>query len=62
MKLRQLIDRLEALSKGGRNDNMEVEAFFSPDENDSNIVQRAYIDTYKSDNDEYDFIRLECYG
>ncbi len=61
LKLRQLINRLEELSKNGRNDDLEVVAFFCTDDVDSATVRRAYIDTFKTDNDEYDFIRLECY-
>lgn len=64
MKLRELINRLEELSKNGRNDNMDVEVF-SNEHNDiidgneiGDAVTGAYISRFITSNDEYDFIQI----
>ena len=65
MKLRQLIDKLEELSKNGKNDNMDVECWSSGDgdiidgNEYSNSIIRVGINRYVSPNDEYDYIMIE---
>lgn len=59
MKLRELINRLETLSKGGKNDNLEVEIedLWNPYQNLG--VRNAYISSYKSSNIEHSYITIE---
>ncbi len=59
-KLRELINRLEELSKNGRNDGMTVEVLDF--EGDGCNISNAYIDRYVSSDDEYEFIALETSG
>lgn len=56
--LRQLIDRLEILSKGGRNDDMPVRVVNEETDIDEPVTG-AYIDTFATSNEECDFIRIE---
>lgn len=60
LTLRELINRLEKLSMGGKNDNLPV----SMDIGDYGDYQEvsitgAYIDRFESSNDEYDYISLQ---
>lgn len=59
-KLRELINRLEELSKNGRNDGMTVEVVDI--DGDGCNISNVYIDRYVSSNDEYEFIALETSG
>lgn len=64
MKLRELINRLEELSHNGRNDNMDVEAWSESEGDVYDLnrlglsVKNAFIDTFSSPNDEYEFIQI----
>lgn len=59
MKLRELINRLETLSKGGKNDNLEVE-IEDPEYDFQNFcVSNAFITRYVSSDDEYDYIIIK---
>lgn len=60
MRLRELIDRLEKLSNGGKNDSMEV---LVEDEQETveSMVNDAYINRYSSENDYYEYITLQIY-
>lgn len=59
MKLRELINRLETLSKGGKNDNLEVEIENPEDPYQNFCAKNAYITRYESSNLEYDYIIIE---
>lgn len=59
-KLRELINRLEELSKNGRNDGMTVEVLDA--DGDGCNISNVYIDRYVSSDDEYEFIALETSG
>lgn len=59
MKLRELINRLETLSKGGKNDHLEVEIQNLWDDHQNFCLRNAYISTYESSNLEYDYIFIE---
>jgi hypothetical protein len=59
MKLRELINRLETLSKGGKNDNLEVEIENLWDPYQNLCVRNAYIASYKSSNIKHDWIIIE---
>lgn len=59
MKLRELINRLETLSKGGKNDDLEVEIENPEDPYQNFCVRNAYISSYESSNLEYDYIFIE---
>lgn len=56
MTLRELINRLEILSQGGKNDHLEVEIenLWNPFQNF--CAKNAYITRYESSNLEYDYI------
>ena len=56
MKLRELINRLETLSEGGKNDNFDVEIQNSWDDYQNFCASNAYITRYVSSNLEYDYI------
>ena len=56
MKLRELINRLEILSKDGKNDNLEVEIESPEDPYQNLCAKNAYITRYESSNLEYDYI------
>lgn len=56
MKLRELINRLETLSEGGKNDNFDVEIQNSWDDYQNFCATNAYITRYESSNLEYDYI------
>lgn len=56
MKLRELINRLEILSQGGKNDNLDVEIQNLWDDYQNFGVKNAYITRYESSNLEYDYI------
>lgn len=56
MRLRELINRLETLSRGGKNDDLVVE-IEDPEDNYQNFcVDNAYITRYESSDLEYDYI------
>ena len=55
--LRELINRLEKLSKDGRNDNLPVSVDIGDDQEVS--ITGAFIDRYESSNDEYNYISLQ---
>lgn len=57
LTLRELINRLEKLSKDGRNDNLPVSVDIGDDREVS--ITGAFIDRYESSNDEYDYISLQ---
>lgn len=56
MKLRELINRLETLSEGGKNDHLDVEIQNLWDEHQNFCAENAYITRYESSNLEYDYI------
>ena len=56
MKLRELINRLETLSEGGKNDNFDVEIQNLWDDYQNFCPSNAYITRYVSSNLEYDYI------
>jgi hypothetical protein len=59
MRLRELINRLETLSQGGKNDDLVVE-IEDPEDNYQNFcVDNAYITRYDSSNDEYDYVIIK---
>lgn len=57
LTLRELINRLEKLSKDGRNDNLPVSVDIGDDQEVS--ITGAYVDRYESSNDEFDYISLQ---
>jgi hypothetical protein len=59
MKLRELINRLETLSMGGKNDHLEVEIQNLWDDYQNFCAKNAYITRYESSNLEYDYIIIE---
>lgn len=59
MKLRELINRLETLSEGGKNDNLEVEIQNLWDDHQNFCAKNAHITRYESSNLEYDYIFIE---
>lgn len=59
MKLRELINRLEKLSMGGKNDDLEVEIGNLWDPHQNFCVRNAYISNYESSNLEYNYIFIE---
>lgn len=63
IELRRLINMLEQLSMNGRNDHMCVEVHNKGEQDyfASHVgnVSVAYIDTFQTPNDEYDFIRID---
>lgn len=59
MELRELINRLETLSMGGKNDHLDVEIQNLWDEHQNFCVSNAYISRYVSSNLEYDYIIIE---
>jgi hypothetical protein len=58
MKLREMINRLEELSHNGRNDEMEVHAV-SLDEMIDVDVRGAWLDRFVTENDEYEYVKIE---
>ena len=58
MKLREMINRLEELSHSGRNDGMEVHAV-SLDEMIDVDVRGAWLDRFVTENDEYEYVKIE---
>jgi hypothetical protein len=58
MNLRELINRLEELSHNGRNDGKEVHVV-SADEMIDAGVRGVWIDRFVTENDKYEYIRLE---
>ena len=58
MKLREMINRLEELSNNGRNDEMEVHAV-SLDEMIDVDVRGAWLDRFVTENDEYEYVKIE---
>lgn len=68
MKLREFINRLEYLSQNGKNDNMTVEVF-NPElmgydytkyaNTMSESITDVSIDRYVTNNDEYEYIRID---
>ena len=58
MKLREMINRLEELSHNGRNDGMEVHAV-SLDEMIDVDVRGAWLDRFVTENDEYEYVKIE---
>ena len=58
LKLRELINRLESLSHNGRNDNMTVCAVSRDEMYDVSVLD-ACIDRFVTENDEYDYIKIE---
>lgn len=59
MKLRKLIERLEAISKNKQNDDLEVRINNINENVDYDILSIG-IDTFVSSNKEYDFISIMC--
>ena len=59
MKLRELINRLEKLSNGGKNDHFEVQIENPYDSYQNFFAKNAYISRYESSNLEYDYIIIE---
>lgn len=60
MRLRDLINRLETLSNGGKNDNLEVKIENQWDSYQNYCaVRNAYISSYESSNLKYDYIFIE---
>lgn len=59
LTLRELINRLEKLSMGGRNDNLPVFVDIGEGDYQEVSITGAYIDRYESPNDEYDYISLQ---
>lgn len=58
MKLREMINRLEELSHNGRNDGMEVHAV-SLDEMIDVDVRGVWLDRFVTENDEYEYVKIE---
>lgn len=58
MKLRELINRLEILSQGGKNDDLDVEIENTEDPYQNFCASNAYISRYESSNLEYDYILI----
>lgn len=56
MELRELINRLETLSMGGKNDHLDVEIQNLEDPYQNFCASNAYITRYESSNLEYDYI------
>lgn len=56
MKLRELINRLEKLSKDGKYDDLDVEIENPEDPYQNFCTCNAYITRYESSNLEYDYI------
>lgn len=61
MKLRELINRLEKLSNGGKNDHLDVEIQNLWDDHQNFCAKNAYISRYISSNLEYDYIFIETH-
>ena len=65
MKLRDLINRLEELSKNGKNDNLDVEVWSedlgstSYGNDDTVSVKKAYLNRYISPNSEFVYVQIE---
>lgn len=59
MKLKELINRLEDLSMGGKNDDLDVEVHDHFGDYEFESVKSVYIDRYVSPDDEYDYITIE---
>lgn len=59
-KLRELINRLEELSKNGRNDDIPLKVLDADGYGSS--ISEVYIGRYESSDDEYEFIALETSG
>ena len=59
MRLRDLINRLEKLSMGGKNDHLDVEIQNLEDPYQNFCAKNAYITRYESSNLEYDYIFIE---
>lgn len=59
MELRELINRLEALSKGGKNDHLYVEIENPEDPSENLCVCNAYILKDKSNNSESNYIFID---
>lgn len=66
MKLRELINRLEQISHRGQNDDLDVEIWNSLGENNmiqgnhiSEPINKVWIDTYITPNDEYNYVLIE---
>ena len=57
MKLREMINRLEELSRNGHNDGMEVHVV-SEDGFDVE-VKGAWIGRFSTENDEYEYVEIE---
>ena len=61
--LRELINRLEELSRNGKNDDLNVEVCEGESLDQFNCtigdVRGAYIDTFSTENNEYNFIRID---
>lgn len=58
MKLRELINRLEALSHNGKYDNLEVQVQNVWDEHQNFFADNAFISRYVSENLEYDYVEI----
>ena len=58
MTLRELINRLEELSRNGRNDNMPVFGYAEDGMIDMDVVG-AWIDRFVSSNEEYEYVKLD---
>lgn len=58
MKLRELINRLEALSHNGKYDNLEVEVQNVWDESQNFFADNAFISRHVSEDLEYDYVEI----
>lgn len=58
MKLRELINRLEALSHNGKYDNLEVEVQNVWDEYQNFFADNAFISRHVSEDLEYDYVEI----
>jgi hypothetical protein len=61
MELRELINRLETLSMGGKNDHLDVEIENPWDDFQNFCAKNAYITRYESSDLEYDYIIIETH-
>ena len=58
MNLRELINRLEDISRYGKNDHFPVTAYGDDGMIDMDVVD-ARVDLFSTSNEEYNFVRLD---
>ena len=58
MNLRELIDRLEDISRYGKNDHLPVTAYGDDGMIDMDVVD-VRVDLFSTSNEEYNFVRLD---